>query len=200
MSGGAHAVHHGLVDSAGTGADRVEAPAQRSGAAPRFNVFAILERAKALGGDTEAAHERNIRAAILDQAVTIAADLGEARTLADELIALFESHGLLKPKHFIITVGSSAASEAAGLSEQERKILRCLVRGMPNKAIAGELGITESTVKVHLKHLLRKLRLLNRTQAALWAERNGYGPVTSPNQGESNGEEAETRQEHAGAV
>jgi two-component system nitrate/nitrite response regulator NarL len=58
------------------------------------------------------------------------------------------------------------------LSEREREILACLVAGNSNKAIARQLGITEATVKVHMKNLLRKVDADNRTQAALWALRN----------------------------
>jgi two-component system nitrate/nitrite response regulator NarL len=62
----------------------------------------------------------------------------------------------------------------ASLSARERQILHCLVDGLPNKLIARQLGITESTVKVHLKVLLRKLRIQNRTQAAVWALNHGF--------------------------
>ena len=44
-----------------------------------------------------------------------------------------------------------------------------LMEGASNKVIALKLVITESTVKVHMKAILRKLRLQNRTQAAIWA-------------------------------
>ena len=52
--------------------------------------------------------------------------------------------------------------------------MRCLVHGESNKLIARQLGITEATVKVHLKAVLRKLNVSNRTQAAIWAVRNGF--------------------------
>jgi two-component system nitrate/nitrite response regulator NarL len=55
------------------------------------------------------------------------------------------------------------------LSRREMLILRMLMQGASNKAIARNLVITESTVKVHMKAILRKLRLQNRTQAAIWA-------------------------------
>lgn len=55
------------------------------------------------------------------------------------------------------------------LSRREQQILQCLVDGLPNKIIARELDITEATVKVHIKALLRKTNLANRTQAAIWA-------------------------------
>ncbi len=55
------------------------------------------------------------------------------------------------------------------LSRREMSILRTLTEGASNKIIARKLVITESTVKVHMKAILRKLRLQNRTQAAIWA-------------------------------
>jgi two-component system nitrate/nitrite response regulator NarL len=58
------------------------------------------------------------------------------------------------------------------LSAQEAVILRGLVEGYPNKIIANRLQITEATVKVHVKAILRKIRAKNRTQAAIWAVRH----------------------------
>jgi len=58
------------------------------------------------------------------------------------------------------------------LSQREGQVLRCLVDGASNKAIARELEITETTVKAHVKGLLRKMRASNRTQAAIWALEN----------------------------
>ena len=59
------------------------------------------------------------------------------------------------------------------LTPRESEILMHLVRGEANKAIARHLEITEATVKVHLKSLLRKISAANRTQAAIWAMNNG---------------------------
>lgn len=72
------------------------------------------------------------------------------------------------------SVGSAGAHNH-GLSDREMEILRCLVNGDPNKVIARALGITEATVKVHLKNLLKKIGVTNRTQAAVWALKNGIG-------------------------
>lgn len=55
------------------------------------------------------------------------------------------------------------------LSERELEILKLIAKGMSNKLIARELGITEGTVKVHVKNILRKLNLRSRLEAALWA-------------------------------
>jgi two-component system, NarL family, nitrate/nitrite response regulator NarL len=63
-------------------------------------------------------------------------------------------------------------SEAARLSPREKEILSHVVGGHSNKLIARELGITEATVKVHLKSVLRKIGADNRTQAAIWALAN----------------------------
>jgi two-component system nitrate/nitrite response regulator NarL len=59
------------------------------------------------------------------------------------------------------------------LSAREVEILRTLGTGLPNKVMARHLGITVSTVKVHLKGIMRKIRVSNRTQAALWAVTHG---------------------------
>lgn len=59
------------------------------------------------------------------------------------------------------------------LSEREIEVLRCLTRGGANKTISRELAITEATVKVHVKAIMRKLCVMNRTQAAIWAVSRG---------------------------
>ena len=60
------------------------------------------------------------------------------------------------------------SSSEAGLTEQEQRILERVAAGKSNKLVARELGITEGTVKVHVKHLLRKLNLRSRVEAAVW--------------------------------
>lgn len=65
------------------------------------------------------------------------------------------------------------------LSKREVQILRCLLAGQSNKAIARNLHITESTVKMHFKNVMRKINAQNRTQAAVWAIQNGLSPLLS---------------------
>jgi two-component system, NarL family, nitrate/nitrite response regulator NarL len=55
------------------------------------------------------------------------------------------------------------------LSARQKMILRCLLDGNSNKTIARRIAIAEGTVKVHIKTILRKIRVCNRTQAAIWA-------------------------------
>lgn len=64
-----------------------------------------------------------------------------------------------------------------GLSGREIETLQCLLWGESNKLIARRLSITEATIKVHIKSLLRKINASNRTQAAIWAHRHGYLPA-----------------------
>jgi two-component system nitrate/nitrite response regulator NarL len=58
--------------------------------------------------------------------------------------------------------------DAAGLTEREAEILELIAAGMSNKLIARKLDISEGTVKVHVKHLLKKLNLRSRLEAAVW--------------------------------
>jgi DNA-binding NarL/FixJ family response regulator len=62
---------------------------------------------------------------------------------------------------------------AERLTDREREILSLVAAGKPNKEIAAELVITERTARTHVSNVLRKLGLASRTQAALWAVREG---------------------------
>jgi len=66
-----------------------------------------------------------------------------------------------------------AAPDIHSLTQREREILRELAGGLSNKMIARKLDITEGTVKVHVKHLLKKLNLRSRVEAAVWAVQEG---------------------------
>ena len=58
--------------------------------------------------------------------------------------------------------------DTAGLTEREEEILQCLAEGLSNKLIARRLDITDGTVKVHVKNLLKKLGFRSRLEAAVW--------------------------------
>jgi two-component system, NarL family, nitrate/nitrite response regulator NarL len=76
------------------------------------------------------------------------------------------------------------SASPALLSTREQEILTCISRGMSNKLIAREWNISESTVKVHVKAILRKIRVKNRTEAALWAwDKELKGRAASPANG-----------------
>ena len=59
------------------------------------------------------------------------------------------------------------------LSEREREVLVLIATGMTNREIAKRMGIAEKTVKAHLTNIFQRIGVRDRTQAALWAERNG---------------------------
>jgi two-component system nitrate/nitrite response regulator NarL len=83
---------------------------------------------------------------------------------------------LVESKAISIKAAISSASPLARttLSEREGQIIKMLAEGHPNKLIARRCDLTEATIKVHMKSILRKLRVANRTQAALWAVQHGY--------------------------
>ena len=66
----------------------------------------------------------------------------------------------------------SRGAPAAILTDREREVLRLVARGLSNKEIARWLGISEKTVKAHLGGAFQRIGVRDRTQAALWAERN----------------------------
>lgn len=74
-------------------------------------------------------------------------------------------------KNALISPSLSRSEEEVSLTEREREILECLANGLNNKTIARALGISDTTVKVHIKHLLSKLKLTSRLEAAVWAHR-----------------------------
>jgi two-component system, NarL family, nitrate/nitrite response regulator NarL len=71
-------------------------------------------------------------------------------------------------------LGTAPSRRLPRLSERETQILDGLVKGHANKVIARTYDITEATVKVHMKSILRKIQVANRTQAAIWALEHGY--------------------------
>ncbi|KAB8309096.1 MULTISPECIES: two-component system response regulator NarL [Rahnella] len=62
----------------------------------------------------------------------------------------------------------SGDRDIQSLTPRERDIIKLIAEGLPNKMIARRLNITESTVKVHVKHLLKKMKLKSRVEAAVW--------------------------------
>jgi len=70
-----------------------------------------------------------------------------------------------------------ADDPTAELTARELEVLRLVAAGKPNKQIATELSISERTARTHVSRILRKLRLSSRTQAALWAVREGLVEV-----------------------
>ena len=72
---------------------------------------------------------------------------------------------------------SDSDTPGENLSGREREILALIARGDSNKLIARELDIAETTVKIHVQHILRKLNLSSRVQAAVFAVNHGLDQI-----------------------
>jgi two-component system nitrate/nitrite response regulator NarL len=101
--------------------------------------------------------------------------------LMGKLVAAFQSQGAPEPQPAVAAVAPTplqavqtppppdASAAVAQLSPREEDVLREIARGASNKEIARTLDIAETTVKIHVQHILRKLGLSSRVQAAVYA-------------------------------
>jgi DNA-binding NarL/FixJ family response regulator len=76
----------------------------------------------------------------------------------------------------LVAGGAASPSGSSGLTEREGDVLRELAQGRSQREIARALVVSEKTVKTHVSNILLKLGVQDRTQAALWAVRNGAAP------------------------
>ena len=81
----------------------------------------------------------------------------------------------LDPKAAQAVLSERSERRSVELSGREREVLGLVAEGMPNKLIARRLEISEKTVKAHLTRVYEQIGVSDRTQAALWAQRNGLG-------------------------
>jgi DNA-binding NarL/FixJ family response regulator len=154
-----------LIDLAMPEVDGIEATARIRAASPRthvivFTSFSDRERiVGALDAGATGYLLKDAEPAELHAAIVAAADGGAPLhpTAAAELLA---ERGRSAPPSDL-------------LSDREREVLVLVASGSANKQIARRLGISEKTVKGHLTHIFQTLRVHDRTQAALWAERHG---------------------------
>lgn len=113
-------------------------------------------------------------AAAIRRAVT-----GESVVSAEmthKLVRAFKASSVAAaPAASSLTPESGASDAIALLSPREQELLSEIVRGASNKEIARSLGIAETTVKIHVQHILRKLNLSSRVQVAVWASERGLG-------------------------
>lgn len=110
---------------------------------------------------------KNIDAEALTAAIRRAA-AGEA-VIAESMTAKLVAQFRMQPAVEVAPV----APERARLTAREREIVQCLARGESNKLIARHLEVAESTVKIHVQNILKKLNLTSRVQVAVYAVENG---------------------------
>jgi DNA-binding NarL/FixJ family response regulator len=91
----------------------------------------------------------------------------------DELIrgvrAAAQGESPLAPKAARELIGSRGGTSTGQLTDREREVLQLVTRGLSNKLIARELGISEKTVKAHLTTVFQRIGVTDRVQAAMWA-------------------------------
>ncbi len=100
----------------------------------------------------------------------------EPRELSRAIRAVAAGEALLDPSvtaRLLRELAEPERRKVDVLTERERQVLALIARGLSNKQIAAELVLSEKTVKTHVSHVLSKLQLTDRTQAALWAVRSG---------------------------
>lgn len=90
--------------------------------------------------------------------------------LSDEMVALLAEHGQHPP--------APSAPHPVALTAREGQTLARIAQGMNNKQIAREFGISDGTVKIYVKNLLRKLQLRSRLELAAWVHRTPQGAAT----------------------
>ncbi|GAA1500492.1 response regulator transcription factor [Kitasatospora kazusensis] len=101
----------------------------------------------------------------------------DPEALAGAIRSVHAGHVLLQPElaEALLSDDSPRAPQGRGgtLTEREREVLGHIADGRSNREIARSLHLSEKTVKTHVSNILMKLDLADRTQAALWAVRNG---------------------------
>ena len=98
-----------------------------------------------------------------------------ARTLVNALHFIANGETYLPLEVFTETAHApNSYSERLVFTETELKVLRSLAAGKTNKEIANDLQLNDSAIKLHLKRIFRKIRVRNRTEAAIYAKERGY--------------------------
>lgn len=125
---------------------------------------------------TSFSDQARIHAAIDAGAVGYLLKDAEPEVLLDGIRAVARGESPIDPRaarRLLAARADAAPDPGAGLSPRETEVLRLVVQGLLNKQIAQRLGVTERTVKAHLTSAYQRIGVADRTQAALWAQRNG---------------------------
>jgi two-component system nitrate/nitrite response regulator NarL len=140
-------------------------------AAPRARIVVLTETirvdrlADALSAGVDGYLLKNLSGAVLHQSLRL--------ILLGEKVLPAEFARILTDGRMMSGGDTERMGHFNGLSGRHRQILALLLDGASNKQIAYELKISDGTVKVHLKAILKKIHVQNRTQAAIWALNHG---------------------------
>ena len=128
---------------------------------------------------TSFADDRHIVEALQAGAIGYVLKHAEPDELLGAIRAAATDNTPLDPKAARVLLESKRVRSDQQLSSREVEVLRLVAAGLANKQIARRLGIAERTVKAHLTNIFTRIDVTDRTQAALWAERN-LPPVVGP--------------------
>jgi DNA-binding NarL/FixJ family response regulator len=134
---------------------------------------------------TSFVEEARIRAALEAGATGYLLKDADAAEVADAIRAAVAGEVHLDPTAAKALAASLRAprSAADALTPREREVLVLVARGVTNREIGRHLGVAERTARTHVSNILAKLGLASRTQAALWAVREGLVPDTASSGG-----------------
>lgn len=171
-----------LLDNHMPGVNGVDALAGFKEAAPKAHVLMLTvsederDLAAALRGGARGYLLKTMDSDMLASAIlrTMAGESVVSPELTSKLVNAFRAHsGPAQPPAADARLGAEA-DPIHSLSPRESEILTHIARGASNKEMARDLGIAEATVKIHVQHILRKLNLNSRVQAAVYlAGRSG---------------------------
>ncbi len=89
---------------------------------------------------------------------------------------LLSAHALIRSLRSVSANAAGSEDLVIPLTEREEEVLRLLATGVSNRDMASLLFVAQSTIKTHIEHILSKLGVSDRVQAAVWAARHGLGP------------------------
>lgn len=167
-----------LLDNHMPGVSGVDALAGFKLAAPAARVLMLTvsederDLAAALRGGAQGYLLKTMDSDMLVSAIlrTVAGDSVVSPEMTSKLVSAFQASQVAP----VCGAPSASIDPIHSLSPREREILDHVAKGASNKEVARALGIAETTVKIHVQHILRKLNLSSRVQAAVYlAERSG---------------------------
>jgi len=166
-----------LLDNHLPGVRGVDAIAALKEVAPRAHVLMLTvsededDLAAALQAGAEGYLLKTINSEDLCESIVkvMAGDSVVSPEMTRKLVTAFRSRAPVPAAAASLPEAAPAEAPRDTLSAREREILALIARGASNKLIARELDIAETTVKIHVQHILRKLGLSSRVQAAVYA-------------------------------
>jgi DNA-binding NarL/FixJ family response regulator len=165
-----------LMDLSMPGTDGVQATAQILAAQPDVHVLVL----------TSFSDQTRILDALQAGAEGYLLKHAEPETILSGIREVVAGGSPLDPKAARVLL-TSKRSTRLRLTSRESEVLRMVGEGLPNKSIARRMGITERTVKAHLTSVYQQLGVTDRTQAALWAQRNPGVLAPTDNGGDPRG-------------